>query len=103
MGFATFVGGIALLVVTFRLAFDMFSVPPEQALGISKDRAIDLARTGESLATIVTRIVLLLVMAGVGSMVANRGIKLYVSARALGPHPPAPAERAEKPESSLSA
>lgn len=98
IGFITFAGGVALLVFTFKLAFEMFSVPPSEAVGLSKNNAVDLAKAGESLASIATRILLLLVMAGVGSMIANRGIKLYVSARALTapkPEAPTPIERAE--------
>lgn len=97
IGFLTFLGGIALLVLTFKLAYDMFSVPPESALGIDQKKAVDLARAGESLTTILGRVVLLLVMAGVGSLVANRGIKLYVSARALS-HPHVDRTKAEVPE-----
>lgn len=100
IGFMTFAGGVALLVFTFKLAYEMFSIPPEQAVGVTKGNAVDFAKAGESLASIATRIVLLLVMAGVGSMIANRGIKLYVSARALNlpkAEPPS-IERAEPVE-----
>jgi|CXWL01.1.fsa_nt_gi hypothetical protein len=83
LGFLTFVSGICLLLFTFKLAFELFSVPPEQAVGIAKDKAVDFAQAGQSLVAVLVRIVLLLVMAGVGSMIANRGIKLYVSARAM--------------------
>lgn len=93
IGFLTFLGGVALLAFTFKLAFDMFSVPPENALGVAGKNTLDVAVAGQSLASILTRIFLLLVMALVGSMVANRGIKLYISARALS----APKD-ADKPE-----
>ena len=97
IGFLTFVGGVALLLFTFKLAYEMFSIPPDRAIGLSKDNAVDFSKAGASLTNIAMRILLLLVMAGVGSMVANRGIRLYVSARALNapkPEPPA-IERAE--------
>lgn len=98
IGFVTFLGGVALLLFTFKLAYDMFSVSPEKAVGITKDNAVDIAKAGESLASIAMRILLLLVMSGVGSMVANRGIKLYVSARSLTslkPEAPTSIEHAE--------
>jgi hypothetical protein len=98
MGFITFIGGIGLLLFTFKVAFDLFSVPPSAALGVEPGKGIDIARAGESLTTVVVRLLLLLVMAFVGSSIANRGIKLYVSARAL----PSQRDRAEsmpeKPE-----
>ncbi len=83
LGFLTFVFGISLLFFTFKLAFELFSVPPEQAIGIGKEKAVDFALAGQSLMAVFFRILLLLVMAGVGSMIANRGIRLYVLARSL--------------------
>jgi hypothetical protein len=83
MGFLTFLGGIGLLAYTFKLAFDLFSVSPEKALNIQGPNGIDLAKSGQSFGWIVVKVVLLLVMAAVGSMIANRGIKLYVSSRVL--------------------
>lgn len=76
-----FLGGIALLLVTFNLAYGMFSVPQAQALGLDKSKAVDLAVAGESFAGLVIKVLLLLVMGLVGSMTANRGIKLYVESR----------------------
>jgi hypothetical protein len=81
-GLLVFCGGVALLVVTFRLAYNLFMVPPEVAIGIQKGNTLDLAKAGDSAAQLVLRIVLLLIMAFVGSMVANRGISLYSDARA---------------------
>ncbi len=100
LGFLTFVFGIGLLFFTFKLAFELFSVPPDQAVGIAKDKAVDFAQAGQSLVAVFVRILLLLVMAGVGSMIANRGIKLYVSARAMAL--PAMAPEIEKSESEIS-
>lgn len=81
LGILVFLGGIGLLVLTFSLAYGMFSVPQSQALGIEKDKAVDLAMAGGSFAGLIVRVLLLLVMGAVGSMVANRGIKLYVESR----------------------
>lgn len=90
VGFLTFLLGIALLLFTFKLAYDMFSVNPEIAMQAAKNEGIDVARAGESLASVLARFALLLIMAIVGSTVANRGIKLYVSARAVAPLTPEP-------------
>ena len=77
-----FLTGVGLLLVTFRLAYGMFTVPHDQALGLQKGKAVDLAVAGESFAGLIVRVLLLLVMGAVSSMVANRGIKLYVESRA---------------------
>jgi hypothetical protein len=77
VGILVFLGGIALLVVTFRLAYDLYNIPPEQALKLDQQKAIDVAATGNSLAGIVIRSLLLLVMGLVSSVIAGRGVQLY--------------------------
>lgn len=81
VGILVFFFGIALLVLVFRLAYDLFTVPPSSALGLQKGKELDLAKAGDSAASLILKIVLLIVMAFVGSAVANRGISLYTSAR----------------------
>src|SRR5579863_4009355 len=80
-GLLVFFGGVGLLLVTFRLAYNLFLVPPEVAIGIQKGNTLDLAKAGDSAAQLVFRIILLLTMAFVGSLVANKGISLYADAR----------------------
>lgn len=82
-GLLVFCGGVGLLLITFREAYTLFTVPPESALGIQHGKTLDVARAGDSAAVLVLRIILLLIMAFVGSMVANRGISLYADARHL--------------------
>lgn len=101
VGFITFAGGIAALAFTFKMAFDLFGAPPETAIGTVKGQAIDLAKAGENLTTLGFRIILLLVMGLIGSTIASRGIKLYISARALSAPKPE-VERAEVPEPTVS-
>lgn len=72
-----FLGGVALIALTFKLAYDMFQVPPEQALKIAQGKTLDLAIAGQSFGSIFIRILLLIVMGLMGSLVANRGISLY--------------------------
>jgi len=81
-GLLVFCGGVGLLLITFRAAYNLFTVPPESALGIQHGKTLDVAKAGDSAAVLVLRIILLFVMAFVGSMVANRGISLYGDARA---------------------
>ncbi|MGV3617758.1 MAG: hypothetical protein ACO1SV_20730 [Fimbriimonas sp.] len=82
LGILTFLGGVALLLLTFRLAYDLFTVPPQDALGLRGAKELDPAAAGNSLTAIVIRILLLFVMGFVGSMIANRGISLYSASRA---------------------
>jgi hypothetical protein len=80
-GILVFLGGVALLLFTFKLAFDMFSIPPADVLKVSPKDPVNLGQTAESFVQVVQRILLLLVMAAVGSLIANRGIKLYAESR----------------------
>jgi hypothetical protein len=83
VGLSTFIGGVGLLIIVFRMAYDMFNLPPSAVLGLSKGKTIDLAYTGNSLLTVILRVTLLLVMGLVGSWIANRGISLYTQARSV--------------------
>ena len=80
-GVVVFLLGIGLLAITFKLAFDQFAVPPENALKLAPEKPI----TQEAIsvfAGLIFRVLLLLVMSIVGAIVANRGIKMYTDSRA---------------------
>lgn len=96
IGLVVFFAGIGLLAVTFELAYSLFSVPPAVALADQKAKAVDLYRAGESLAAIATKVLLLLVMCMVGSVIANRGIRLYVSCRVPAPPKESPPDKVEE-------
>lgn len=81
LGILVFLGGIALLVFTFKTAWEMFSVPPHEALNLKPGQPINVNNVGPTLIGQVMRVILLLVMAVVGSLVANRGVHLYYSGR----------------------
>lgn len=55
----------------------MFGTPPEQALGVQTGEALNVNQTVDNLSVVLVKIALLVVMGGLGSMVATRGIKLY--------------------------
>lgn len=78
LGLLTFLGGMGLVVTTFVLAQGMFVVSPEEALGIQPGEVLDINGVVARGVTIVLRILLLIVMAGIGSLIASRGIKLYI-------------------------
>lgn len=81
LGLLVFLGGIALLLFTFRSAYEMFTVPPVRALGIVKNQPVDLGSASSNLVGSLLKVLLLIVMALVGSLVANRGIQLYTESR----------------------
>jgi hypothetical protein len=80
-GILIFLAGVALLALTFKLAIDMFGREPAELLGIKAGKALDLNNAGTQLIGVVLRIFLLLVMAIVGGMIANRGIRLYADSK----------------------
>jgi hypothetical protein len=92
LGVLTFLGGVALMLLVFGLARDMFNTPPREALGLKPGEAIDLNLVGPTLVNIVIRIVLLIVMGLVGSLIANRGISLFTAARSRTVATTAPSE-----------
>jgi hypothetical protein len=81
LGVLVFLAGVAILVFTFGLARDLFTQDPNQVLGLSKDKPLDLNNAGATLVGVLLKVLLLLVMALVGGMIANRGIKLYADSR----------------------
>jgi hypothetical protein len=77
IGILVFLGGVGLLALTFKLAYGLYTVPAEQALKLDQQKAIDVAATGNSLAGIILKTLLLLVMGLVSSVIASKGIQLY--------------------------
>jgi len=84
-GILVFLAGVALLGVAFKIAFDMFQIPPAQMFEMEQGKPIEINAVAPKLMSVVVRILLLLVMAVVGGMVANRGIRLYADARTRVP------------------
>ncbi len=80
IGVLVFLGGVALLLLTFKLAYDMFTTPPVEALQIGKN-AIEFEKVVPNLIGIVVKILLLIVMGVMGSLVANRGVTLFTGSR----------------------
>jgi hypothetical protein len=86
-GVLVFLAGIGLLVLTFQLAYRMFEVPPSQALGQTQGAPLDLNEALRTGVHLIGRILLLLVMCIVGSVIANRGIRMYAAHRIHRPEP----------------
>lgn len=83
IGILTFLGGVGLLLLTFKLAYELFTVPPQDALGLRGAKELNVGAAGNSLTRILIQIGILFVMGFVGSMIANRGVSLYTASRAL--------------------
>ena len=77
IGLLVFLGGVALLVLVFRLAYDMFQTPPTMALDIQGGKALDLGKASNSASAILVKVIVLIIMAIAGSLIANRGILMY--------------------------
>jgi hypothetical protein len=88
LGMAVFLGGVGLLLMTFKIAYEMFSVSPHDALNLQQGKPVDLGQAGETFAGLLLKVLLLVVMAIVGSLVANRGIKLYSHSSRVDGAPP---------------
>ncbi|HWA84480.1 MAG TPA: hypothetical protein VG820_13645 [Fimbriimonadaceae bacterium] len=82
IGVITFLLGVGLLLLTFKLAYDMFTVPPSHIISsTAKDQTVDLRTSGDNLVNVVVRVLLLVVMGLMGSLIANRGISLFTGSR----------------------
>ena len=79
-GIVIFLGGVSLLLLTFRIAYDLFQRPAADVLGIKAEQTIDVNFAGRSAMELIFRIALLLLMCIVGSVIANRGIRMYQAA-----------------------
>jgi hypothetical protein len=95
LGLMVFLGGVALLLLTFRMAYDLFTSPPTAVLGLRPDKPVDLGSAGSNLVQALFRVIALIIMALVGSLVANRGIQLYSDSRG---HIHEPAKSAPEPD-----
>jgi hypothetical protein len=87
VGILTFLVGIAIVVFVFSQALSLFQTPPEQALGLKAGKPLDANEAGRSGIALIFRIFLLLVMCWIGSVIANRGIKLYSESRKVTVEP----------------
>lgn len=104
LGLVTFLAGLAVLGFVFSLALSLFNTPPEAMLKLRSEEPLDVNLLTQQGFSFLTRVILLFVMATVGSLIANRGVKLM-----LQPSPASettdrptsrPSERSETPDPS---
>ena len=77
VGLAIVLGGMAILYTVFKEAWILFATPPAIVLNVQPGKPIDLASAFNAMIGTVVKIILLLIMAWLGSVIANRGIFLY--------------------------
>ncbi len=83
LGLATFLGGIAVILIVLKLGYDLFTDPTlgrgVKPTGTDETTLLAIAR---GFAALVVRILLLFLGSVCGSLIANKGMHLYVGALA---------------------
>jgi hypothetical protein len=82
LGVIVFLGGIALVGVSFYFALQLFQTPTPELLGLAPEEEIEFTQLGSSAVGVIIKLFLILVMTLLGSVIANRGIRMYASGRA---------------------
>lgn len=80
IGAVVFAAGIGVLVFVFVLAHGFFTAQEDSLLATPSSEASAVGQLGASALNLLTRIGLLAVMAGVGSLIAGKGMQLYFGA-----------------------
>lgn len=73
--------GVGLMLLCFGLAYQMFQTPPQRLMTNPQTNSPDLNSLLMGIWASVRSILLLILMAIVGGMIANRGITLYLHVR----------------------
>lgn len=73
--------GVGLMLLCFGLAYQMFQTPPQRLMTNPQTNSPDLNSLLTGIWASVRSILLLILMAIVGGMIANRGITLYLHVR----------------------
>lgn len=105
IGMTVFAIGIIVLMVVFAVAYSMFTASWAQLMGAPGGSGhVTANELGNGLAAILVKVVLLFVMTIVGSMVASRGIRLYLGSGGYGTSKRGPSKATkQKAESDLDA
>lgn len=94
LGAIVFIVGILLLSYTFKLASDLFTTNPASYFNTPEKTPIDANKLSGTVLGLVFRLIMLLVMAIIGGMIANRGIRMFSDSRGTV----APANKQENKE-----
>lgn len=77
VGLAIVAGGMAILYSVFREALHLFATPPAVAFNLEAKKPIDVPSAFNSIFGVILKVILLIIMAWLGSVITNRGIFLY--------------------------
>jgi hypothetical protein len=77
IGLAIIVGGMAILSLVFREALRLFTTPPNVAVNVDPKQPINVPSAFNSIFGVILKVILLVIMAWLGSVITNRGIFLY--------------------------
>lgn len=81
IGLAVFLVGIGILYVVFTQALELFRTPPKVEMKVQAGKPVDVASAYNSLLGVLQKVISLILMAWLGSIIANRGIFLYSHSR----------------------
>jgi len=81
VGLAIVLGGMAIIYSVFREALHLFTTPPTVSLNVKAGQPIELSNAFNSVFGAILKVILLVIMAWLGSVITNRGIFLYSQSR----------------------
>lgn len=82
LGCGVFLLGIGVLALVFYFSYHLFQKSPQELFGGNpRSHTPNMTQLLQGLFAGLYRLVLLIVMAIVGGMIANRGIRMYLSVR----------------------
>ncbi len=96
IGILAFLGGAALIAFAFQLALQLFNQPPAVVLDVKPESSLNLNQVIQNLGQAVLKVLLLIVLALIGSFACNAGIRLY--SHSAGRRSPAPRPAAAEGE-----
>ena len=83
LGILVFLAGVGLLALTFWYAYQLFGTEPGKLFNIPKDgkTPLNLNEIVAQFLRVIVQVLALLVMALIGGVTANRGIKMFSDSR----------------------
>ncbi len=90
LGVIVFLAGVTVIGLALWQAWQLFSLTPRDSLGLETGKPIDFGSVLQHFGQVLIRILLLVLIAGIGSTLANRGARMYASGHR--PHTPDPDE-----------
>jgi hypothetical protein len=77
VGLAIIAGGMAILYSVFTQALHLFATPPNVAVQVVPGQPVKMESAVNSIFGVTLKVILLIIMAWLGSVITNRGIFLY--------------------------